>query len=57
MKVEVLVADVTYVDSPAREREMLGIFLEPFLANSGHFCGWGATLLCGNHLLSPNTFS
>ena len=118
MKVEVLVADITYFGSPAREREMLGALLDIFwtiqatfvvwkalcgleipsralitslgpfnenrvvgyqcntcrfpcqsgtwrfwnnfehvLANSGLFCGWGATLWCGNHLLSPNNFT
>ena len=28
-----------------------------FLDNSGNFCGRGATLWCGNSLLSPNEFT
>ena len=28
-----------------------------FLANSGHFCGQGATLWCRDHLFSPNNFT
>ena len=57
MKIEWLVANVTSVGSLDRaERAILGGFwLGVFLANSGRICDWGATLWCGNPLLSPNT--
>ena len=58
MKVEGLVADVTYVGSPARaEQKMLGILLGGCLANSGHFCGPEGALWSRNPLQSPNTFT
>ena len=58
MKTEWLVTDVTPVGSPDRaDRAILGVTLDVFLANSGHFCGQGATLWCRNPLLSPNVFS
>ena len=44
-KLEWLVTDVTAVGSPDRaERGILGDGFGPFLANSGHFCGRGASL-------------
>ena len=52
MKTEWSIANVTPVGSPDREerdidrveRDILGIILDVFLANSGRFCGRGATL-------------
>ena len=45
MKIELLVADVTSAGSPDRaEHAILGMVLGVILANSGRFCGPGATL-------------
>ena len=46
MKIEWLIADETFWDDYGR-----------FLANSGGFCGQGATLWCRNPLLSSNKFT
>ena len=59
MKIEWLVADVTAVGCLDRaKRAILGcVWLGVCLANSGHFCGRGATLWCRNPLLSSNNFT
>ena len=59
MKIEWLVAVVTALGSPDRvECAILGMILAGrFLANSGRFCGWGATLWCRTPRLGLNNFT
>ena len=56
MKIEWLVTNVTVVGCPDRaERAILGVILGVcFLANSGCFCGRGATLRYRNPLLNSD---
>ena len=59
MKKEWLVANVTAVKSLDRADNAIfgGYWLGVILANPGHICGRGATLLCRNPLLSSNNFT